>query len=85
MNAEGGGPIAAALNPSELQQLDDTVGEALLAENDGQVGDNFSRHYPGYWRGLWSAADTVNAAPRMRYSLANWMEALWRRRWWWHC
>jgi cellobiose phosphorylase len=24
--------------------------------------DNFSKHYPGYWTGLWSAADTVNAA-----------------------
>jgi hypothetical protein len=24
--------------------------------------DNFSRQYPNYWTGLWSAADTVNAA-----------------------
>lgn len=25
--------------------------------------DNFARHYPSYWTGLWSAADTVNAVP----------------------
>lgn len=25
--------------------------------------DNFARHYPAYWTGLWSAADTVNAVP----------------------
>jgi cellobiose phosphorylase len=25
--------------------------------------NNFSQHYPSYWTGLWSAADTVNAVP----------------------
>jgi hypothetical protein len=25
--------------------------------------DNFAQHYPSYWTGLWSAADTVNAVP----------------------
>lgn len=25
--------------------------------------DNYARHYPDYWTGLWSAADTINASP----------------------
>ena len=25
--------------------------------------DNFARHYPSYWTGLWSGPDTMNAAP----------------------
>lgn len=25
--------------------------------------NNFAQHYPSYWTGLWSAADTINAAP----------------------
>lgn len=25
--------------------------------------ENFAQHYPSYWTGLWSAADTINAVP----------------------
>ncbi len=25
--------------------------------------DNFAKHYPGYWTGLWSGPDTINSVP----------------------
>jgi cellobiose phosphorylase len=37
--------------------------EAAKSVLNAMTFNNFAQHYPSYWTGQWSAADTVNAAP----------------------
>ncbi|WP_443747167.1 GH36-type glycosyl hydrolase domain-containing protein [Asticcacaulis solisilvae] len=45
---------------SGLSTFDRDAGLAMLRM---MTFDNFAKHYPGYWTGLWSGPDTINAVP----------------------